>query len=205
MNLPAHLRNYNIERPKEKRRLTEKQAIYYELLVLRCQRGQKDAFRELVRTWEKPLFYYIRRLIGEEQDAWQILQDTWVKVISSIKKLREPKKLPSWLYTIARNTALGHLRKKYKRQELIEPDTNILDVQDKAGNLAFENAQQVHFGLARISLAHREAMTLFFLQDLAIEEIAEVLQIPVGTVKSRLFHAKRALRAVLQKEAENHE
>lgn len=108
-------------------------------------------------------------------------------------------------YTQSRNTALGHLRKKYKRQELIEPDTNILDVQDKAGNLAFENAQQVHFGLARISLAHREAMTLFFLQDLAIEEIAEVLQIPVGTVKSRLFHAKRALRAVLQKEAENHE
>jgi len=62
LNLSAHLRNYNIERPKEKQRLTEKQAIYYELLVLRCQRGQADAFCELIRVWEKRLFYYIRRL-----------------------------------------------------------------------------------------------------------------------------------------------
>jgi RNA polymerase sigma factor (sigma-70 family) len=185
--------------------LTEKKTIYYELLVMRCQRGQTDAFRELVRTWEKRLFYYIRRLVDNEQDAWQVLQDTWLKVISNIKKLREPKKLPSWLYKIARNTALGHLRKKYKRQALIEPDTNILDVQDKESNFAFDDAQQVHYGLGKISLAHREALTLFFLQDLAVEEIAEVLQIPAGTVKSRLFHARQALRAVLEKEAENYE
>lgn len=185
--------------------MTEKKTIYYELLVLRCQRGQKDAFCELVRTWEKRLFYYIRRLVDEEQDAWQVLQDTWVKVISGIKKLREPKKLPSWLYKVARNTALGHLRKKYKRQVLIEPDTNICDIQDRASNFAFDDAQQIHFGLAKISLAHREALTLFFLQDLAVEEIAEVLQIPAGTVKSRLYHARRALKAVLKKEAENYE
>ncbi len=185
--------------------MNRKQAIYCELLVLRCQRGQTDAFRELVRTWEKRLFYYIRRLVDDEQDAWQILQDTWVKVLSGIKKLREPHKLPSWLYTIARNTAIGHLRKEYTRQALAEHNTALCDIEDTANNIAFDDAQQVHFSLGEISLHHREVLTLFFLQDLAIEEIAEVLQIPPGTVKSRLFHAKRALKAVLEKEAQNHE
>lgn len=185
--------------------MNRKQAIYCELLVLRCKRGQKDAFRELVRTWEKRLFYYIRRLIDDEQDAWQILQETWVKVFSNIRKLREPKKLPNWLYKIARNTALTHLRKKYKRQELLEPDANLGDLEHRANDFTFDDAQQVHYGLGKISLAHREALTLFFLQDLSVEEIAEVLKIPAGTVKSRLYHAKQALKAVLQKEAQNYE
>ncbi|MHC4105965.1 MAG: RNA polymerase sigma factor [Planctomycetota bacterium] len=101
MNLPAHWRNYNIERPKDRRRLTKKQAIYYELLVLRCRQGQADAFQELVRSWEKRLFYYIRRLIDDEQDAWQVLQETWVKVLSGIKKLRQPRKLLEIEYSLA--------------------------------------------------------------------------------------------------------
>ena len=64
--------------------MTEKQAIYYELLVLRCQRGQRDALEELVRNWEKRLFYYVRRLVGDEQTAWQVLQETWVKVLVGV-------------------------------------------------------------------------------------------------------------------------
>ena len=58
--------------------MTEKQAIYYKLLVLRCRRGHKDALEELVTSWEKPLFYYIHRLIEDEQDAWGILQETLI-------------------------------------------------------------------------------------------------------------------------------
>ena len=185
--------------------MTEKQAIYYELLVLQCRRGQKDAFEELVRIWEKRLFYYIRRLVDDEQDAWQILQETWVKVLQGIRKLRQPKKLPSWLYRIARNTTVSHLRTKYTRQLLLEQDVNLRDIEDNVDNLAFKDAEQVHYGLGRISLHHREVLTLFFLQDLSIEEIAEVLEIPVGTVKSRLNYAKRALKAVLEKEAGNDE
>lgn len=92
--------------------MTEKQAIYYELLVLRCQQGQKEAFEELVRNWEKRLFFYVRRLVDDEQDAWQMLQQTWVKVLRGIKKLRQPRKLPAWLYGIAHNTAIDHFKNK---------------------------------------------------------------------------------------------
>ena len=185
--------------------MTDKQAVYYELLVLRCRLGRKEALEELVRTWEKRLFYYIRRLVDDEQEAWQILQETWVKVLRSIKRLREPRKLPACLYRIARNTAISHLRTKYTRQALLEQGASLCNTDDSADNLAFENAEQVHYGLGRISLHHREVLTLFFLRDLRIEEIAEVLEIPLGTVKSRLNYAKRALKAVLEKEAGNYE
>jgi RNA polymerase sigma factor (sigma-70 family) len=185
--------------------LTEKQAIHDELLVLRCRRGQRDALEELTRNWEKRLFYYIRRLIDDEQEAWQILQETWVKVLRGIKKLREPRKLPSWLYRIARNTAISHLRTKYTQQAVLHEQANLSGLADDPDNVAFENAEQVHYGLGRISLHHREVLTLFFLQDLRLEEIAEVLAIPVGTVKSRLNYAKRALKAVLEKEAGHYE
>jgi RNA polymerase sigma-70 factor (ECF subfamily) len=77
--------------------LAEKESIYYELLVLRCRRGQKDAIEELVASWEKPLFYYIHRLIEDEQQAWTVLQETWVKILQGIGKLREPNKLSVWL------------------------------------------------------------------------------------------------------------
>ena len=153
--------------------MIEKQTIYYELLVVRCQRGQKDALQEIFGTWENKLFYYIRRLVDEEQDAWQILQDTWGKVLSGIKKLREPKKLPSWLYKIARNTALGHLRKKYKRQTLFEPDANVQNVQDTVNNITFDDVQQVHFGLGKISLHHREVLPLFSCRTLLLKKLSK--------------------------------
>jgi len=90
--------------------VTEKEGIYCELLVLRCREGQSAALEELVRTWERPLFYYIRRLIDNEDEAWQVLQQTWVSVLQGLDRLREPHKLPAWLYGIARMTALTHLR-----------------------------------------------------------------------------------------------
>jgi RNA polymerase sigma factor (sigma-70 family) len=185
--------------------LTEKQAIYNELLVLRCCRGQKDALDELVRTWGPPLFYYIHRIIEDEQEAWSVLQETWVKVLQGIRKLREPRKLPFWLYSIARKTAFGHLRADHSKKAILQTVEASLTAEDCEANCTFDDAEQVHYGLGRISLHHREVLTLFFLQDLSIEEIAGVLEIPVGTVKSRLYHAKRALKTVLGKEAENYE
>lgn len=185
--------------------MTEKQAIYCELLVLRCRRGQKDALEELVSSWEKRLFYYIRRLVEDEQESWQILQETWVKVLQGIAKLREPRKLPAWLYSIARKTALSHLRAKYTEQALFKNHEDASSTGNCDSDLAFDDAEQVHYGLGKLSLQHRDVLTLFFLRDLTVQEIAQVLDVPDGTVKSRLFYAKRDLRTVLEKEAGHHE
>ncbi|UCG58354.1 MAG: RNA polymerase sigma factor [Phycisphaerales bacterium] len=185
--------------------MTEKQATYYELLILRCRRGRRDALEELVRRWEMRLFYYIRRLVEDEQDAWQVLQDTWVSVLGGIGKLRQPRTLPAWLYRIARNTAISHRRRNSIRQTLPLQDAAPDGIEESADGPLFEDAEQVHYGLARISLHHREVLTLFFLQDLSTEEIADVLEIPRGTVRSRLYHAKRALKAILEREERKYE
>jgi len=185
--------------------VTEKEAIYCELLVLRCHQRQRDALEELVRTWDRPLLYYIHRLVADEHEARQILQQTWVKVLQGLGRLREPRKLPMWLYSIARKTAMSHLRSRYSEQALFRRDAEIPDSADHSADPSFDNVEQIHYGLSRISLAHREVLTLFFLQDLSLEEIASVLEIPVGTVKSRLHHAKRALKAILEQEGSSHD
>ena len=120
--------------------MTDKQAIYYELLVLRCNRGHKDAIEELVGNWERRLFYYIHRLIEDEQEAWAILQDVWIKVIQNINKIREPGKLPVWLYSVARKTVVSHLRKKYSRKILYHEKENSFNIKDCNSQYTFDNA-----------------------------------------------------------------
>jgi RNA polymerase sigma factor (sigma-70 family) len=178
--------------------VTERQTAYLELLVLRCQRGRREALEELVRMWEKRLFYYIRRLVDDEHEAWQILQETWVKVLQGIAKLRTPQCLPSWLYRIARNTAVSHLRGKCREDLVRREDAGRPDTDAGTVDFAVEDAEQVHYGLSRLSLRHREVLTLFFLQDLSTPEIGDVLGISEGAVRSRLYHANRALRGVLE-------
>jgi RNA polymerase sigma-70 factor (ECF subfamily) len=185
--------------------VTEKEGIYCELLVLRCRQGQRAALEELVRTWERPLFYFVRRLIDDEDEARQVLQQSWVSVLQGLGSLRQPRKLPAWLYSIARKTALTHLRDRYGEQAASRESEAAAPADAPDAQLEFDDAEQIHYGLARLSLLHREVLTLFFLQDLSIDEIAGVLEVPVGTVKSRLHNGKRALKAVLEREASRHE
>ena len=180
------------------RRTTE--AIHEELLALRCRRGEKAALEELIRTWEARLFYFIRRLVDNEADAWDVLQQTWVRVLSGIGALREPQSLGPWLYRIARHAAFNHGQVRATYRKLLEDYPAAPPAEDDPGSKDFENAEQIHHGLQQLPLPHREVLTLFFLEDFSIEAIAQILEIPSGTVKSRLHHAKKALRTVLGKE-----
>ncbi len=178
----------------------DKQAILLELLVLRCKRGERLAFDELVRQWEGRLGYYVRRLVATEEDAWDVLQQTWMKVVKGIRALDDPQRLPTWLYQIARCTAISHWRSHYRNQARIEENTDLAEFAAPDDGHRFEDADRVHLALGRVSLAHREVLTLYFLDDLSLEQMAAVLDIPLGTVKSRLCYAKRALRDVLERE-----
>lgn len=178
----------------------DKQAILLELSVLRCKRGEKQAFEALIREWEARLLFYVRRLVGTEEDAWDVLQQTWMKVLTGIKTLENPEHLPTWLYQIARRTAASHWRGHYREQARLEDNGDLAELADTEEAWNFEDAEQVHRALGRLSLAHREVLTLHFMDDLSLEQMAEVLAVPVGTVKSRLCYARRALRAILEHE-----
>jgi RNA polymerase sigma-70 factor (ECF subfamily) len=178
----------------------DKKAILLELLVLRCKRGEKQAFDELIRRWEGRLFYYVRRLVASEVDASDVLQQTWIKVLKGIKALDDPQRLPTWLYQVARRTAASHWRGHYREQARLEDNADMADLTEAEESWRFEDAEQVHRALSRISLAHREVLTLHFMDDLSLEQMADILAVPLGTVKSRLCYAKRALRVILERE-----
>jgi RNA polymerase sigma-70 factor (ECF subfamily) len=140
----------------------DRQIIELEILVLRCQRGEREAFEELVRAWERRLFFYIRRLVADEADAWQVLQEVWLQVLRGIRGLRDPRRLPVWLYALTRNTIMSHHRERYARQgaqDAAGPPSRCAE----DGHATLDDAESVHFGLSRIPEGDREVLTLFFL------------------------------------------
>jgi RNA polymerase sigma-70 factor, ECF subfamily len=177
--------------------LWDQDRIYQQLLALRCRRGDRDAWRDLISAWQPQLFYYIRRLVPQESDAWDVLQQTWLGAYQGIRSLTDPNRLAPWLYRIARNKAIS--QRRVKVPETIDADV-IEPAAEETGQIEFDNAEAVHVALDQLSLAHREVLTLHFLQDLSVDEIAGVVNIPPGTVKSRLHHARRELRQVLEQQ-----
>jgi RNA polymerase sigma-70 factor, ECF subfamily len=175
----------------------DQQMLESALLAVRWQRGDRSAFDGIVTIWERPLFYYLRRLTSSEADAWELLQETWLKVLRSLGALRDPHTLPAYLYTTARNTAFSRMRRRdYENNgvydERVSDDGSLTDIS------AMENAEAVHHALDQLPLPQREALTLYFLQDLSMDDMATLLEVPLGTVKSRLHYAKNALRKILE-------
>lgn len=163
-----------------------------ELLAVRCQLGERAAFDELIDRWHAPLWGYVRRLLGDGDMAAEVLQEAWIRVLRGLPALREPSRLRGWLFTIARRTAMDRLRIKYS-----EPPSASIDDVDVAGAEEPDPAHDIEAmqqELARMPLVEREVLVLFYLEELTLDQIAEVLGVPPGTVKSRLFRARRMLR-----------
>ncbi|HEX2972237.1 MAG TPA: RNA polymerase sigma factor [Tepidisphaeraceae bacterium] len=180
--------------------LRSKQAVYQELLVRRCQSGQPEAFEELIGLWEKRLLYYIRRLVEHESDAWDVLQQTWVEVLGSIGKLRDSGALRPWLYAVARHVAASHYRPTLLQRAKTDTLADLEDVPEDNWVPRYDDALYVHESLAHLSVEHREVLVLHFLEGMCVQEIAAVVDVPAGTIRSRLYYAKRALRAILERE-----
>jgi len=172
-----------------------------ELLVVRCQLGERDAFDELIDAWQAPLWQYARRVTASDDDARDVTQDVWLRVVRGIGKLRDGARLRPWLFGIARRVLMDRFRALYAAPPA--SDIDIGEIPADAGNADLEtDLQSMHVGLARLPLVEREVLTLFYLQAQSMAETADVLGIPVGTVKSRLFRARQLLRRELQREGE---
>lgn len=167
------------------------------LLAVRCQLGERAAFDELIARWHKPLWRYLSRLAGDDDDARDLVQETWLRVFRGIARLREPAKLRPWLFGIARRAAVDRLRALYARVESSDAEIEQLAAPEDDVNLE-EEIETLEQELAKLPIVEREALTLYYLQELSLEEIAEVVGVPTGTVKSRLFRARKLLRRELQ-------
>ena len=177
----------------------EQRAKEDELLVIRCQLGERSAFDELTERWHPPLWKYVRRLAGEDDAAKDVAQDVWLRVLRGIGRLRDGSRLRPWLFGIARRALMDRLRHQYAAPFSSDIDVAELAADPTADSLEEEVGAMEH-ELARLPATEREVLTLFYLRELSLAEVAEVLEVPVGTVKSRLFRARRLLRRGLDSE-----
>lgn len=171
--------------------------LYENVLVLRCQTGDESAFAELVDRYAQRLRYFVRKLLGEADGVEDVLQDVWLIVFRRMVDLREPAAFSTWLYRVARNRAYRALRDRRLLLPLEDEDVAVEDDDDE--NFAAADAAQIHAGLDELPAAHREVLTLRFLEQMTYEDIAQVTGCKLGTVRSRLYYAKRALRRAIER------
>ena len=171
--------------------------LWEQALVLRCQARDDAAFAELIEAYRERLSYYIARLHGQSDDMDDVLQQVWIDVYRKIPKLRSPKAFRVWVYRIARDKVYAGFR---RRRYLPLPATyqEIPEEPEEEPIFSLEEIGGVHACLETLSAEHREVLMLRFLESMTYEDIAATLRCQLGTVRSRIYYAKRALRRKME-------
>lgn len=160
-------------------------------IIERVLRGDAEAFNLLVRQWEKPIFNFILRLIGDRDEAMDLCQDSFMKAYRELATLKDRDRFSSWLYRIAHNTCFSRLRKDQGKTFVeLAPET-------KAWRPPIETRLAVERALQHLPENQREVVVLKVFHSLKFEEIAEIQGAPVSTVKSRLYMGFEKLRSIL--------
>jgi RNA polymerase sigma-70 factor (ECF subfamily) len=163
-------------------------------LIAKARRGDVEAYNLLVSRWEKRVFNYLLRLVSNREDALDVSQETFLKAYQNLRKLDDPARFPAWLFRIAHNEAFSLLRRRKPETELAgEPRPR-----NTGGRLLpVELSLAVESALKRLNEDQREAVLLKIYQGFKFEEMAEILECPVSTVKSRLYTALELLKTTL--------
>jgi RNA polymerase sigma factor (sigma-70 family) len=172
-----------------------------ELLVIRCQLGEPEAFDALVLRWHTPLSRYIKGLLPSDNLADDVTQQVWLAILRGIPRLREPASLAPWIFGIARRSVMTRLRVKYAASVEVQMDSLDTLESPHTGDAVDADAldwARVERQLSRLQMIDREVLVLFYLKEMSLVEIAAVLHIPTGTVKSRLHRARTQLRVLLE-------
>jgi RNA polymerase sigma-70 factor (ECF subfamily) len=174
--------------------------------VVRLQHRDEEAFSSLVLVYEKRIFQLVWRMLGSKEEAEDLTQEVFVKVYQTLDRFAEDHgSFPAWLMTVARNQAIDHYRRRREEHRRKADDPEILEftASGEEGPLRalerHERVALVHRGLRALPPDLREPLILCDLQGLPYEEVARTLQIPLGTVKSRINRGRLELAKRLQR------
>lgn len=162
------------------------------LLVTRSQLGDRVALEALVRRWSPPLQRHLIRL--QPDSAEDLFQEAWIRVFRSLGGVKDPYAFRAWLFGIARHLVLDGLRRRYATPAaFVDVPADV----DDAG-LAEVELDTLDASLGSLPFIERETLTLFYLEELSLAQVAEVQGVPIGTVKSRLHRARGLLAASMR-------
>ena len=160
-------------------------------LVERVLKGDSESFNLLVRQWEKPIYNFILRMIGDRDEAMDLCQDVFMKAYRELATLKDLDRFSAWLYRIAHNTCYSRLRKDIGKVYVpFDPDA-------RSASTSIESRLAVEKALSQLPEEQREVVVLKVYQNLKFEEIAMIQDAPVSTVKSRLYMGFEKLRSIL--------
>ena|SRR5688572_8846424 len=166
-----------------------------EYLVSLSQAGSSEALDGLARRWTPRLLRYAARVLGGSDSAdaaRDVVQETWIGAIRGLRGLRDPAQFPAWIYGIATRKCADAIRASTRRRRL-----DLEAAGESSGtveNLTSEQQIDLASGIRRLPPIHRAVVHLFYREELSVDEIASILGIPAGTVKSRLHHARDTLK-----------
>ena len=162
--------------------------------------GDRAAQAWLVQRWHGPVYRFARRLMGTEEDARDIAQEALVKVLRNLDRYDPARPFSSWAFGITRNACIDEHRKRKRRAwdepgEVVDPAPSPLQEVQEA-----ERAQTLERALQKLSPMYREVLVLYHFEHLKYVEIAEALDLPMGTVMNRIFRARKKLRGLYEAE-----
>jgi RNA polymerase sigma-70 factor (ECF subfamily) len=192
---------------------TPAQADVSELdLVRQCQAGQTEAFDELVTRYRTRIFAMIYNMVHNEQDAWDLAQESFVKAWRSIKRFRGRSSFYTWIYRIVMNVTIDWLRKKQVKGagaefddsiqlKEIDPASKTVPKADPLPHARMERSEirsRIDRAIQQLSPDHRAVILMKEIEEMQYHEIAEALDCSIGTVMSRLFYARKKMQTLLK-------
>lgn len=174
-------------------------------LIASAIRGAEDGFEALVRRYQRPITGYIFRMLGDYEASLDVSQEVFIKVYNSLSRYRSDYKFSTWIYRIAHNAAIDHMRRNSVSPQSLETENadGTYQLQIESPNPTPEQDRErsewrteIENVVKRLPAAYRELILLRHSQDLSYDEIADVTGLPLGTVKNRLFRAREMMREI---------
>ena len=175
-------------------------------LIANAIKGREDGFEELVRRYQKQITGYVYRIVGDYDLSLDVTQEVFIKVYNSLHRYSSDYKFSTWLYRIAHNAAIDHLRRNSINSQSLETEnedgTYQLQIESSAPSPekdreVSEWRTEIGQVIKRLPDAYKQLILLRHANDLSYDEIAEITNLPLGTVKNRLFRAREMMRQIM--------
>ena len=173
-------------------------------LVIRARMGDRAALEQLVIRYQRKLLGHAYRLLGDAESARDAVQEGWIDILRGLSKLQDEETFSVWVFRIITRKCTRHIARLQRNRKVLknmqgEPGTAPTTSDDIEQAL---DHRKLRIALAKLPEGHRAAIGLFYLEEMSVAEVAVALEIPIGTVKTRLMHGRKKLRATL--EGDNH-
>lgn len=175
-------------------------------LIAKALRGRESGFEELVRRYQRPIVAYVYRMLGDYEASLDVTQEVFIKVYNSLDRYSSEYKFSTWLYRIAHNASIDHMRRNSQNLQSLETENadGAYQIQLESTALTPEQERErsewrseIDAVVKCLPAVYRELILLRHSRDLSYDEIAEVTNLPLGTVKNRLFRAREMMREML--------